>query len=147
MERTVIALLAMLWALPSLTLAQTVTAYPFKVCTQGQPCTTPVTTYAIPAAEVQCGQPKTATPTGTVSNPRYVIWNDPASPTTADCRWDSGTTSGPLFALPFSSSITYDAIIQAVNAAGPSPESARSNPFNRPGSSPVALTGLRVTGS
>lgn len=143
-----IALIAgvLLVALAGVAEAQAVTSYTFKVCTRGAACTTPITTYTIPAAEVQSGQPKVPTPPGTVSNPRYVRWDDPNNPT-LDMVWDSGASSGPLFALPFSTTLVYDATIAAVNAVATGPESPRSNPFNRPGSPPAALTGLRVTGS
>lgn len=141
-----LALALLLW--PALAHAQAVTNYTFKVCVQGSDCGTPVTTYVIPATEVVCSRQKSPPPGGIVSNPRYVDWDDPAAPSTADCRWDSGASSGPLFSLPFSTTIVYVSTLTAVNSAGvPSPESAPSNPFNRPGLAPAARTGLRVTGS
>ena len=123
--------------------AQPATAYPFKVCVQGQACTAPVQTYSIPAAEVQCNQATVTPAPGTVHNGRFVRWDDPTN-ANRDCVWDSGATSGPLWSLPFSTTIVYDAVIQESNAAGTSPESARSNPFDRPGSVPNVLTGLRI---
>lgn len=132
----------LLW-LPTLASAQAITSYQFRVFAQG--ASAPTVTHAIPASEVQCGQTKQAPPSGTVPNPRYLSWDDPAN-AALDCRWDSGATSGPLFALPFSSSIVYEGRLSAINAAGTGPESAASNPFSRPGLVPAVLTGVRVSG-
>ena len=127
--------------------AQPITSYTLKVCVRGTDCSSPVQTQTIPVSEVRTGQPKVAAPTGTIQNPRYVRWDDPASPSTLDVVWDSGATSGQLFSLPFSTTLVYDSVITATNSAGVGPESARSNPFSRPGSAPAVPTGLRVTGS
>jgi hypothetical protein len=139
-------LLLLFWQPPG-AIAQPATSYTLKVCPQGASCATPVLTHTLPASEVVCGQSKSAGPTDTVANPRFVRWDDPAAVNQFDCVWDSGATSGPLFSLPFSTTIIYDAVLSATNSVGTGAESARSNPFNRPGSLPAARTGLRVLGS
>ena len=126
--------------IPTAAQAQPVTGYTLAVYLRGGDA--PTVTHAVPAAEVVCGQPRQTAP-AVVANPRYVRWNDPSAPA-LDCVWDSGATAGPLFALPFSPTQEYDATLRAVNTAGASPESARSNPFSRPGVAPAVLSGLRV---
>lgn len=134
-----LTLCAVLWR-PASSDAQTVTGYQLRLYLAGGAA--PLSTYDLQASAVQCDQPKT-TVTGTAVNPRMVAWDNPANPAT-DCRWtDPGT--GPLLALPFSPTTTYTATIVAINAAGSSPESARSNPFTRPGATPAAPANLRVS--
>lgn len=121
--------------------AQTLTGYQLGIYMQGG--VSPITVYELPMAGIQCGQPKVAV-SGPVQNPSYARWDDPAS-ATLDCVWvDTG--SGPLFALPFNPTQVYEAAIRAVNAAGVSGESPRSNPFTRPGQVPSAPAGLRIGG-
>ena len=116
------------------------TVYQLRVYAEG--ASSPVTTYDIPAADVQHGQPK-VTPGATVYNPRQIRWDDELNPTGMDSVWtDSGT--GPLLALPLSTTIVYRARLVAIDPIGTSPESAPSNPFTRRGL-PAAPTGLRLT--
>lgn len=116
------------------------TVFQLRVYAEG--ATSPVTTYDIPVANVQCGQSKVAAP-ATVYNPRVVRWDDELNPTGMDCVWnDPGT--GPLLGLPLSTTIVYRARIVATDPIGTSPESAPSNPFSRRGL-PAAPTGLRLT--
>lgn len=116
------------------------TVYQLRVYAEG--ASSPVTTYDIPAADVQHGQPKVTAP-ATVYNPRQIRWDDELNPTGMDSVWtDSGT--GPLLALPLSTTIVYRARLVAIDPIGTSPESAPSNPFTRRGL-PAAPTGLRLT--
>jgi hypothetical protein len=128
-------------AIPAM--AQPTTGYEFRIYAQGGAA--PISSYAFLASEVTCGRPSVST-TGTVANPRYLRWSDPANGA-LDCVWDSGATSGPLFSLPFSSSLVYEGSLRATNVAGAGSESARSNLFTRPGAVPGTLGNLRVTGS
>lgn len=118
-----------------------ITTYQVRIYIQGGGVA-PVSTFDISSNDVRCGQAKVAAPTGTVSNPSRLRWDDPLNPAVMDCEWvDSGT--GPLFALPVSLTNTYVAAMVAVDPNGTSPESARSNPFTRRGL-PAAPTGVRT---
>lgn len=127
--------------MPSVAHAQAITGYVLKLQTQAGAA---VSTTPLALSTVTCGvTPKAPPPTGSPTNPKKVIWDDPAAPTTADCIYtDPGT--GPLFALPFGAT-AYLAVIDATNAAGTSPDSLPSNSFTRPGTVAPALTGVRVT--
>lgn len=100
------------------------------------------TTYDFPASQVVCGQTRVNPPAGVVANPVQFRWEDPAN-ASLDCVWtDAGT--GPLFALPVGTD-NYDATLQGISEAGlVSAESARSNPFWRPGSPPATPTQVRL---
>lgn len=133
-----LALCAVLW-LPASSAAQSVTSYQLRVYLAG--AASPLTTFDFAAGAVTCGQPKAAA-SATVTNPTTVAWDDPGN-AALDCRWtDTGT--GPLFALPFSVTNTYTSALVAINAAGASAESARSNPFSRPGSPAAAPVNVRL---
>jgi hypothetical protein len=109
--------------------AQPVTSYRLAIYNVGG--ATPITSFDFPAAQVDCAQPF-VTVTGTQLNASQVRWQNPAN-AALDCVWnDPGT--GPLFALPFSTTLTYNVGLRATNLAGFSAESIRSNPFQRPGS-------------
>ncbi len=127
--------------MPSVAHAQAITGYVLKLNTQAGAA---VSTTPLSLTAVTCGvTPKAPPPTGSPTNPKKVIWDDPAAPTTADCVYsDPGT--GPLFALPFGAT-AYLAIVNATNSAGTSPDSLPSNSFTRPGTVAPALTGIRVT--
>lgn len=142
MKRLLIAFALLMPASPAL--AQAITGYTMNVYQQG--ATTATSSHTFPVSELTCGQPRVIPPPN-VSNPRYVRIFDPANPSTLDCVWDSGATSGPLYSIPFSPTTVYEVALRANNAAGPGPESARSNPFNRPGTVPAAPPQPRVTGS
>lgn len=121
--------------------AQTITEWRLAIYLQGG--ATPISTFTIPLASAQCGQP-TVPVTGTQINPTQIRWEDPAAPA-LDCRYvDSGT--GPLLALPFNPTAVYDSTLRAVNTAGQSAESPRSNPFSRPGTVPSVPGRLRIGG-
>lgn len=132
--------MALAGSAPRAAQAQPVTGYVLKLSTQAGAA---VSTTPLPLSAVVCGQtPKIPPPSGAVANPRRLVFDDPSSPTTADCVWtDPGT--GPLFALPFGA-ISYLAVIDAVNSVGTSPDSLASNSFTRPGTVAPALTGVRV---
>ncbi len=121
--------------------AQTITGYVLKLSTQAGAA---VSTTPLALSVVTCGvSPKAPPPSGSPTNPKKVMWDDPASPATADCLYtDPGT--GPLFALPFGAT-AYLAVIDATNSAGTSPDSLPSNSFTHPGTVAPALTGVRVT--
>lgn len=126
-------------AIPAGADAQPATSYSVRIYAQGGAA--PISTYDIPAAQVTCGLAKLVVGTAT-ANPTRISWDDPAD-ATKDCRWtDAGT--GPLFALPFSSTLIYEMTLRAVNSVGPTPESGRSNPFSRPGAVPPTPGHLRV---
>lgn len=73
---------------------------------------------------VTCNQ---AAPAGTETvNPSLVVWDDPANAGRV-CVHDTGTGSGPLFALPIGA---YSATLRAGNAAGYSVPSSPA-PFSR----------------
>lgn len=118
--------------------AQTITGYQLRIYLNGGGAA-PVTTYDFSAAAVACGvTPKAVAPAGVAANPNTLSWDNPTNPTIEDCRWtDPGT--GPLLALPFSMTSTYTARVVYVNTAGMGPEGTPSNPFSRPGSSPVTF--------
>ena len=122
----------------SLVHAQAVTSYTFGVYNQGAP--NPLQSTSIPAASFTCNVSKIVV-TGTVVNPTQIAFNDPVN-ANKDCLYtDPG--NGPLLALPFGSQ-AYEATLTAVNSVGPSPVSARSGLFTRPGATAAAPTGLRV---
>jgi len=119
--------------------AQAPTGYVLKLSTQAGAA---VSTTPIPLSLVTCGITPKTTISGGVTNPKKVIWDDPASPATLDCVYtDPGT--GPLFALPFGAT-AYLAVVDVTNSAGTSPDSLPSNSFTRPGTVAPALTGVRV---
>ena len=142
-SRTRILLLpsAVLVLLASSASAQSLTTV-FQLRIYAEGASSPVTTYDIPVADVQCGQPK-VTPGATVYNPSRARWDDELNPTGMDCVW-TDTGSGPLLGLPLSTTIVYRARLVAIDPIGTSPESAPSNPFTRRGL-PAAPTGLRLT--
>lgn len=61
---------------------------------------------------VTCNQAPPAV--GSTTNPRYIIWDDPANAGQV-CLHDTGDGSGPLFALPIGA---YSATLRAGNEAG-----------------------------
>ena len=101
-----------------------------------------VSTTQIPAASFLCNQPTPTPPVGTVPNPRHAYFNDPINAGMVCIFTDNGTT-GPLSSLPFGAT-TYTPELEAINAAGSSPESAASNLFTDPGLAPNAPTGVKV---
>jgi len=119
--------------------AQAVTDYRLSIYAQGGAA--PITTFAFPASQAVCGQARAAV-SGTQANPTQIRWDDPAAPALDCVRVE--TAGGPLFALPFSGTLTYESTLAATNTAGTSPESARSNLFTRPGSSPAAPVNVRL---
>lgn len=128
--------------MPASVAAQPPTSYILKISNIG--ASTPFSTTTLPASGFVCGvTPKLASPSGTFANPKRVVIDDPAAPTTADCVFtDAG--AGPLLALPFGTQ-QYNAVIDVVNSAGTSADSLVSNSFSRPGTVAPAPTGLRVT--
>ena len=98
----------------------------------------PTTFLDFPIASIVCNQTPPAVTTPPV-NPSRALWDDPANAGKV-CEWiDSGT--GPLAAVPLGSS--YEATLQAYNAAGRGPESNRA-PFSRLAPPTAAPTGLRL---
>lgn len=134
-----VCLCVCLIGMASVASAQVPTSYTLKVFNQGAP--QPIATSALPTSAFVCNQ--TAPDTTNTANPNKVLFNDPdpANPGKVCIFIDGG--SGPLLSLPFGSGI-YVATIAAVNTAGPSPDSALSNLFSRPGATAVAPVGLKV---
>lgn len=94
----------------------------------------------LPAA-VTCGvTPKLAAAAVNSINPTTLLWDDPASPTTADCR-AALAQGASLFSLPLGA--TYEGVIVTVTAGGSSPPSNRASFTQAP--LPAARTGLRAT--
>ena len=130
-----------LFLLPTATEAQSVTEYRLGIYIQGG--LSPITSVSLPVSAFVCGQPKVAV-TGTQVNPSRMRMDDPTN-AALDCVYvDPGT--GPLLALPFNPTTIYEGTLRAANTAGVSVESARSNPFSRPGTIPPAPVGLRIGG-
>jgi hypothetical protein len=126
--------------LPALASAQALDGYRLNIYNAGAaPTATPVQTFDFLMPAITCNiTPPTATP-GVPVNPTRAIWDDPGNAGRV-CQWvDPGT--GPLFAVPVGSS--YEAGIQAFNAAGRGPESNRA-PFSRLAAPTVAPTGFRL---
>jgi len=119
--------------------AQAVTDYRLSIYNLG--AASPITTFTFPAAQALCGQAVLAV-SGTQANPTQIRFLRDAGDTT-DCVRDE-TAGGPLFALPFSLTLTYDSTLAAISSAGVSPESARSHPFVRPGAVRPAPSNLRL---
>lgn len=121
--------------------AQSISQYELAIYLQGG--VSPVTTATIPVSAWTCGQP-VVTVTGTQVNPSRIRMQDPAN-AALDCVYsDPGT--GPLLALPFNPTAVYEGALRAVNAAGSSGESARSNLFTRPGTVPSVPARVRIGG-
>lgn len=143
MRRTTLCLLALVLFLgvPRQSQAQTITNYVVKVFNQG--AAAPLTSTTLAASAFACGvTPKLVAGSGTTTNPSKIVFDDPSNPTGADCVYqDNGT--GPILSLPFGSQV-YVVAIDAVNAAGTSPDSQLSNPFAHPGTVASAPTGVRV---
>ena len=142
MRRMLTALACLLCLWPALASAQTnpITGYQLQYFNAG--ATQPLTqSDTIPAASVTCGvTPKIqATATNTI-NPTTAAWDDPASPTTADCRATLAAGSA-LLALPIGAN--YEGVVVAVSAGGNSGASNRA-PFSS-APLPAARTGLRLT--
>lgn len=125
---------------PVLAEAQAITAIQLTFYRNGTQAMTP---FEIPLAAMQCGQPRTPPPAGTVLNPTGYRFNDPNAPT-LDCVYTE-PPGGPLSVLETDASVSYTARARFRNAVGLGPESADSNPFSRPGSAPtVTPVGLRI---
>lgn len=122
--------------------AQPTTGYQVKVLNQSTNAI--VENLPITPAQVTCGQtPKVPPQSGTVVNPRKLIFDDPAAPTTADCIYTDPGPGGIFSSLPFGSTV-YVATVAATNSAGTGPDSAPTGPFTHPGAPPAVLTGVRV---
>lgn len=136
----VLAVLAVLLA-PLVASAQSnpVTGYVVQYYNAGAP--QPVTqSDTLPVSAVTCGvTPKIAGTALNTVNPTTALWDDPAAPTTADCRV-SFAASASLFALPLGA---YESTVVAVSAGGNSIASNRAPFLLAP--LPPARTGLRLT--
>lgn len=130
-------------AAPSSAFAQ-IDGYRLNIYPQATPpATTPIQSFDFQIGAITCNlAPPAATTTGVPVNPSRAIWDDPANAGRV-CQWtDPGT--GPLFAVPFGG--TYEAGLQAFNAAGRGPESNRA-PFSRlapPSNAPAGLRLIRL---
>lgn len=131
------AVLLCLWATP--VYAQNpVTGYVVQYYNAGAP--QPLTqTDTLPISAVTCGITPKVTQLNTI-NPTTVLWDDPANPTTADCRVTL-TASASLFGLPIGAN--YEGAVVAVSAGGNSIPSNRA-PFSL-APLPAVRTGLRFT--
>lgn len=141
MKKNILTALAIL-GLASVATAQTAPTVTYRARIYNTTIVGLATTYDFPASQVMCGQVRVSPPAGVVANPTQFRWEDPAN-ASLDCVWtDAGT--GPLFALPVGAD-NYDATLQGISEAGlTSDESARSNPFWRPGSPPATPTQFRL---
>lgn len=142
MNKNILAALAVVFGLASVATAQTAPTVMYRARIYNTTITGLATTYDFPASQVVCGQVRVNPPAGVVANPVQFRWEDPAN-ASLDCVWtDAGT--GPLFALPVGTA-NYEATLQGISEAGlVSNESARSNPFWRPGSPPATPTQFRL---
>ena len=120
--------------------AQTIDGYRLNVYPAGAaPTATPTTFFDFLTGAITCNLAPTPPVTGVPVNPSRVEWDDP-NVTGRICRWtDDG--KGPLFSVPFGAS--YEAGLQAFNAAGRGPESNRA-PFARLAAPAIVPTGLRL---
>lgn len=120
--------------------AQTIDGYRLNIYPAGAaPAATPTTFFDFLQSAITCNLAPTTLPPGVPVNPTRAEWDDP-NVTGRLCRWtDPGT--GPLFAIPIGG--TYEAGLQAFNAAGRGPESNRA-PFSRIAAPATAPTGLRL---
>lgn len=122
----------------SMTSAQTVTpitSYNLRIYPAAS--TTVRSTTAVAAAAVTCDLPQEAATSNV--NPNRVYFDDPVR-AGRRCFWEDASATGPIRGVPDGS---YEGTLQAVNSAGPGPESARS-PFSvmRP-VVPAELLGIR----
>jgi hypothetical protein len=141
--KTIALIIALLLLLAVPAAAQTIDGYRLNVYPSGAGvAATPTTFFDFLSTAVTCNLAPTPPVTGVPVNPSRVEWDDP-NVTGRICRWtDDG--KGPLFSVPFGGS--YEAGLQAFNAAGRGPESNRA-PFSRlaaPASAPTALRLIRV---
>jgi len=149
---TRLLLVALLLALASPVAAQsvaTITSYEIQSYLAGvdpQAGGQPLQVNAVPLTAVACDLPITATPPGTVTNPRFVVWHDASSPLdgagvpTRLCQADR---SAFLLALPVGTG--YRLTITALAAGGlVSARSNTSGPFAVSQLPPAARTGLGV---
>lgn len=120
--------------------AQPITSYTLNIYAAG--ASAPQTSAPIALATLTCNQTAPTVPPGTVANPTRFFFDDPAATGKVCVYADAG--AGPLLSLPFGAT-TYTARLVAVNSAGPSAESAASNPFAHPGMPASAPTGLSLT--
>jgi len=137
--KTILFALALL-VLPALAFAQAVDGYRLNIYPASTPpTTTPTQTFDFLMSAITCNLAPPVVVPGVPVNPTRAIWDDPANAGRV-CQWnDPGT--GPLFAVPFGSS--YEAGLQAFNAAGRGPESNRA-PFSRLSAPTTAPAGLRL---
>lgn len=126
-------LAAVLVCLASAASAQTPESWTLRLYQNG----TLLSLLKVSATEASCGQVKVPITGEKVVNPTVWRWDDPAD-TTRECF----VADARLLALPDGE---YAATIEAVNAVGPSSESAPF-PFSRWRPRPPAVpTGLRLT--
>jgi len=132
-------LLAVL-AAPSNALAQAIDGYRLNIYpAMTPPASTPLSFFDFQIGAITCNLAPPTPVAGLPVNPSRAIWDDPDNAGRV-CQWnDPGT--GPLFAVPFGS--TYEAGLQAFNAAGRGPESNRA-PFSRLAPPSTAPAGLRL---
>lgn len=129
MSRVILAVVVLL-ALAAPAWAQTaapITSYELQVYLAGvdpQAGGAPLQTSAIPLTALTCGLPIVPAPVGTVVNPRFIRFADPANPTTADCQVDRSTF---LLALPLGTG--YRGTLTALYVGGVTARSATSNSF------------------
>lgn len=130
--RSVLIALALLVCSASSVFAQ---SYELKVYQKG--ASVPLS--AVTLSGVVCDQPKA---TGVNVNPTTVSWDDPANPSTKDCK----VTDASKFALPtgdYEATLTVTMNDPSKPVYGTSPDSARAPFFVRP--APAAPTGVRLS--
>ncbi len=92
-------------------------------------------------AQTICGQPRVATPSGTVINPSEVRFDDPANPS-LQCVIPSGVAGAHLQSIPVGTG--YRAAARSKGATLTSSWSALSNPFAIQPVAPVTPNGVVV---
>ncbi len=124
--------------------AQGITGHVIRIYPVG--ASSPSVETDLAASDITCNLADALPPTGEVTNPRELWWDDPTN-ANRRCRWSDGGT-GPLLELPFGAP-RYQATLRYRNNVGVGPESNRTDPFARPGTAPtVAPAQVRLgTGS
>lgn len=119
----------------------TIASYELQVFQAGvDPVTgNPFSVTTIPATAVTCNLAASTAPTTTLTNPRFVVWDDPTN-AGKECRVDRSTY---LLGLPVG--MNYRAALVALAGTAPEQRSVRSgpsSPFTLAAVAPAAPSGL-----
>jgi len=128
--------------------AQPITAYSLGVYNVANP-TTPVTSWVAPISTWECNLPAPPAGPSVVANPRYVYTDDVDNAIAGRwCRLDLQAPpppGGPLVALPWSGTATYELRAARENSAGVGPAATATERFTKPGTVRAAPAQLRLT--